>query len=85
MIIVPVELTVLRFLHTGNERLKLVEEWASIEPEGQHAAARYLRHPRTGEWFLKGEAFQAFIEDSSPPLWLYGLRMSLYALYSVLL
>lgn len=48
--------------------------WLSpLDPDKNQIIAQNLRTPLTGEWFLRGKDFQAWLEGQRNLLWLHGI------------
>jgi len=55
-------------------RVKAVRNWLSAaDPSINHANAREKRHEGTGAWFIDGQAFAGWKEQSGSFLWLHGI------------
>ncbi len=50
-------------------------EWLSpANVTANHKAATNLRHADTGVWFLRGDAFQKWLDEDNSFLWLHAIR-----------
>jgi hypothetical protein len=57
---------------TEKERKRVMDWLSPINQADIHAAASRKHEPGTGEWFLEGEVFRNWRQDSATSLWLFG-------------
>ena len=55
-------------------REKMVQWLSAIEVDSNYRATRARHHPGTGAWFLTGETYLRFKQETGQHLWLHGIR-----------